>query len=248
MTLQFLTRRWLPAAVLLILLFACNNNTSTAKDANTDSTANNQPAKTEIPQKPGGPTVPFNALIIKHTVADYAKWKPFFDADSTIRNEAGLHVIDISRGIDNPSVVNLPNLVDDIAKAKAFASDPRLKDVMQKAGVVSAPELKFIQVLRMSEAAQKHGDYIELSLKVKDFDKWLKVFDSEGPASRAADGLTDGVLGRGIDDPNQVYLVFVITDTAKAKAAITNNPARKKLMVESGVVGQPEIFLGRDQQ
>jgi len=54
-------------------------------------------------------------------------------------------------------------------------------------------------------------------------------------------------LAQGIDDPHLVYLVFKITDLEQAKAAMIN-PARKKLMQKSGVLGEPEIYFGRDQQ
>ena len=61
------------------------------------------------------------------------------------------------------------------------------------------------------------------------------------------DGIEDGVLARGIDDPNLVFLVFKFSDIEKAKAAM-NNPERQKLMKESGVIGKPELYFGRDQQ
>jgi quinol monooxygenase YgiN len=138
-------------------------------------------------------------------------------------------------------------MIDDVQKAKAFTTDPKLKNVMQKAGVISEPNIKFIKVLRMSDALNSPGDYAEVAHKVKDFDAWLKVFDKEGTATRTNDGLIDGVLARGIDDPNLVYLVFKITDLAKAKAAF-DNPARQKIIQESGVVGKPEVYFGRDQQ
>jgi len=193
------------------------------------------------------PALPFNVVVIKHTVADYNKWKPYFDADSTYRNAAGLHQLGIARGIENPNEVEIPFIADDVQKAKAFTTDPRLKDVMEKAGVISEPGIKFIKVLRMTDALEDPGDYAEISHKVKDFDAWLKVFDGEGPAARANDGFYDGVLARGIDDPNLVYLVFKITDLSKAKAAL-NKPERQKIMQDAGVIGKPEVYFGRDQQ
>jgi hypothetical protein len=52
-----------------------------------------------------------------------------------------------------------------------FGEDPRLKDVMQKAGVTSAPDIKYIQVLRMNEVASNPhlGDDVSVTHKVKDF-------------------------------------------------------------------------------
>jgi hypothetical protein len=153
----------------------------------------------------------------------------------------------LARGIENQNEVEIPFMIEDVQKAKAFTTNPDLKDVMQKGGVTSAPTILFIKVLRMSEAIQKPGDYAEVTLKVKDYDSWIKVFDGEGAEMRAKDGLQDGVLARGIDDTHLVYLVFKITDPEQAKAALIN-PARKKLMQKSGVMGEPEIYFGRDQQ
>ncbi|MEO6692867.1 MAG: hypothetical protein ABIO44_11045 [Saprospiraceae bacterium] len=50
---------------------------------------------------------------------------------------------------------------------------------------------------------------------------------------------------RGIDDPSMLYLVFKISDIAKVKALLTSE-AKKKMMQESGVISEPEIFFGRD--
>jgi hypothetical protein len=192
-------------------------------------------------------SLPFNVVVIRHTVADYNVWKPFFDADSTNRKAAGLHLLGLSRGIENKNEVEIPFMIEDVQKAKAFTTNPVLKDVMQKGGVTSAPNILFIKVLRMSKAIQMPGDYVEVTLKIKDYDSWIKVFDGEGAAMRAKDGLQDGVLAQGIDDPHLVYLVFKITDLDQAKAALIN-PARKKLMQKSGVMGEPEVYFGRDQQ
>lgn len=245
MTRKLNTLKLLLSICLATLFFACSNNKTTTNESQTDSAAIDQMAETNKPLI--GPTVPFNAVVIRHTVADYDKWRPFFDSDSTARKESGLRLIGLARGIENQNEIDIPFMIDDLAKAKSFAFNPRLKEVMQKGGVTSAPNIKFINVLRMSEAIQKKGDFLEIALKVKDFDTWLKVFDNEGAEIRMKDGIEDGVLARGIDDPNLAYLVFKISDIEKAKAAM-NNPARQKLIQESGVIGKPEMYFGRDQQ
>jgi hypothetical protein len=243
---KLITTQLALAFSLAIALFA-GNTRSTSKETKIDANETEQPVIKENVPPDNMPPLPFNVLVIKHTVADFNVWKPFFDADSTNRNAAGLHIIGLARGIENQNEVEIPFMIDDVQKAKAFTTNPDLKDVMQKAGVTSAPSIVFIKVLRMSEALQMPGDYAEVTIKVKDFDSWIKVFDGEGAEMRAKDGLQDGVLARGIDDPHLVYLVFKITDLEQAKAAMIN-PARKKLMQKSGVMGEPEIYFGRDQQ
>jgi len=234
------------ALSLATVLFA-GNTKSTDKAARMDAKLSEQPVTKEIAPPDDMMSLPFNVVVIRHTVADYNVWKPFFDADSTNRNAAGLHLLGLSRGIENQNEVEIPFMIEDVQKAKEFTSNPVLKDVMQKGGVTSAPSILFIKVLRMSKALQMPGDYAEVTLKIKDFDSWVKVFDGEGAAMRAKDGLQDGVLAQGIDDPHLVYLVFKITDLKQAKAALIN-PERKKLMQKSGVMGEPVIYFGRDQQ
>ena len=243
---KLITTQLALALSLAIVLFAGNTN-STGKAAKMDVKSTELTVTKENAPPDDMMSLPFNAVVIKHTVADYDVWKPFFDADSTNRNAAGLHLIGLARGIENENEVEIPFMIDDVQKAKAFTTNPVLKDVMQKGGVTSAPSILFIKVLRMSKAIQMPGDYVEVTLKIKDFESWIKVFDGEGTALRIKDGLQDGVLARGIDDPHLVYLIFKITDLDQAKAAMIN-PARKKLMQKSGVMGEPEIFYGRDQQ
>lgn len=114
-----------------------------------------------------------------------------------------------------------------MAKAKAFIADPRLKDVMDKLGVISKPVVNFWSIIRYNTENQKTGGArLEIVHKVKDFDAWVKVFDAEGPATRAANGMNDLVLGRGVDDPNLVHIVFDVTNMAKAKARLAD-PALK---------------------
>ena len=243
---KLITTQLALALSLAMVLFA-GNTKSTGQAAIINDESSEQPVLNENVPPDDMMSLPFNAVVIKHTVADYNEWKPFFDADSTNRNAAGLHLVGVARGIENENEVEIPFMIEDVQKAKAFVSNPVLKEVMQKGGVTSAPSILFIKVLRMSKALQMPGDYVEVTLKIKDFNSWVKVFDGEGAALRTKDGLQDGVLAVGIDDPKLVYLVFKITDLEQAKAAMID-PARKKLMEKSGVMGEPEIFYGRDQQ
>jgi hypothetical protein len=242
---KLITTQLALALSLTIALFASNTQ-SNSKATNMDAKTTEQLDPKENVPPDDMMSLPFNVVVIRHTVADYSVWKPFFDADSLNRKEAGLHLLGVSRGIENQNEVEIPFMIENVQKAKDFTTNPVLKDVMQKGGVTSAPTILFIKVLRMSKAIQMPSDYAEVTLKVKDYDSWIKVFDGEGAAMRAKDGLMDGVLARGIDDPNLVYLVFKITNLEQAKAALIN-PARKKLMQKSGVMGEPVIFFGRDQ-
>jgi quinol monooxygenase YgiN len=185
------------------------------------------------------PAAPFDVMEISHTVKDYATWKKGFDADELNRKGAGLEFIVLSRSIENPNSVTVVLQATDLAKAKAFAASPKLKEVMEKNGVISKPVISYFKVIRFNPDS-KEKSWVVVTHKVKDFDTWLKVFDKEGTAARAAQGLIDVVLSRDIDDPSIVHLVFDIKDMAKAKASLFSEE-KKKLMMSAGVVGPPKF-------
>jgi hypothetical protein len=65
-------------------------------------------------------------LIVRHTVQDFAKWKPVYDADRSARQAAGLKDLFLWRNADKPNELVLLFEVSDIAKAKAFTMTPNL--------------------------------------------------------------------------------------------------------------------------
>ena len=84
-------------------------------------------------------------LNVRHTVADYAKWRPFFDGDEARRRAAGAtDVNQVYRDMDDPNTVTLVMEWDNAENARKFADDPALREVMQKAGVVGMPAVRAI--------------------------------------------------------------------------------------------------------
>jgi len=55
--------------------------------------------------------------------------------------------------------------------------------------------------------------------RVQDFATWKKVFDSHAGVHRAA-GLHLKTLWRGLEQPNDIFFLFEVTDLAKARAFI----------------------------
>ena len=138
-----------------------------------------------------------------------------------------------------PTMTEVPQpLTARLFKQLTDFGDLRL-ETMDKAGVISKPDFTYYHVIRFSgDASSKQ--FVVVNHKVKDFDAWLKVYDGEGPAKRASEGMVDIALARGIDDPNMVHIAFAVTDMAKAKAAIFSDD-KKKLMMSAGVIGKPDI-------
>jgi heme-degrading monooxygenase HmoA len=84
-------------------------------------------------------------VSIRHTIADYAKWHAGFDAHEAARRAAGATGVNqVYRDVENPNQITVMLEWDNAENARKFASDPALKEVMQAAGVTSAPEVYFL--------------------------------------------------------------------------------------------------------
>ena len=81
------------------------------------------------------------------------------------------------------------------------------------------------------------GDILIVMHKVKDYDKWLTVFERDDSIQKA-NGLTRVVIGKGLDDPSMVLIGFKMTDYEKAKAMSTSQGLKDK-MTAAGVIGAP---------
>ncbi len=181
---------------------------------------------------------PFKVMAVTHAVKDYDKWKKGFDEDEMNRSASGLTLRALARGIDNPNNVFIFLNVSDLQKAKDFGASPKLKDVMQKLGVMGKPDIIYVDVVRFEESPTEVKDRIRISHKVKDFDTWLKAYDAEGVETRSSNGLIERAIARNIDDPNLIHITFAVSDMAKAKARL-KDPALKKIMTEAGVISEP---------
>ena len=76
---------------------------------------------------------------------------------------------------------------------------------------------------------------------VTDFDQWKAVFDSHAVAQWEA-GLRIKHVWRGVDDPCEVFMLFEVTDLAKARAFVTA-PEVPDAQQESGMVEPPVMYF-----
>lgn len=234
------------ATVILVSLFSCTNDSDSTNEDSSTVLTDSSAASNSNTIESEGPAVPFNVFNIYHTVQDYKVWRAAFDADSTGRATNGLSTIAVERAVDKPNDIKIVLQAPDLDKAKAFAADPRLKDVMGKAGVVSKPDMQYWKVVRLSPENKKPGTArLQIVHKVKDYDAWLEGYEAEGAATRAANGMTEFALARSIDDPNLVHIAFTVSDMNKVKERLAD-PALKKIMMDAGVVGEPSIIFYND--
>lgn len=208
------------------------------------SCKNNKPDKTEpsaIIETEVIEFAPFKVILIKHKVANYDSWRKEYDAHDSIREAYGISHFIVGSGLDDANMILTINKFTDLQKAKDFSALPFLKEAMKKAGVIGPPEFSYYDVIRNNDSEIMQKDRLMVTHRVKDFDAWLKVYDTEGKNKRLEEGLMDRGMARSTDDPNKVVLVFAIIDMKKAKASIISEE-KKKLMMDAGVEDVPEMF------
>ncbi len=233
------------ALALGIVLFvgSCNNSTSTDATTKTDTSKmlTTTAADTSKPAPAAAPAMaaPFDMAEVNLNVKDAAAWRLAFDSNVAKRKEAGLSTIVLSHLMDKPNSLQVAFGVADVQKAKDFYANAERKAMMQRAGVIGAPRVDYLHVIRFNPNSHEK-QWVEITHKVKDFAAWMKVYDAEGTATRLGEGMVDVVMARSMADSNTVHLIFDISDMAKAKAAIAS-PEKKKLMMSAGVMGAPTM-------
>ncbi|HUN82139.1 MAG TPA: hypothetical protein VMV81_11600 [Phycisphaerae bacterium] len=76
---------------------------------------------------------------------------------------------------------------------------------------------------------------------VADFSQWKSVFDSHADAQRAS-GLHVKHVWRNIENGNEVFMLFDVTDLAKARAFLTS-PAVPEAQTASGMTEKPDMWF-----
>ncbi len=229
------------AIASVIFFSACNGDGEKTETTGTDSTATTKTDSSTTTSTVN--TTPETVLIVRHKVADFAKWKISYDAHDSFRLASGIHNYVIGRGVDDSNMVMVATKADDADKAKAFVKDPSLKAAMQKGGVTGAPMINITTVV-YQDGAQNMSDLRSMTFfNVKDWDAWKTAFESNRQL-RADNGLTDRAYGHDVDDNKKVILVVAINDTAKANA-YWNGDLIKQKRAESGVVGEVKRFVYR---
>ena len=226
------------AAGMSLFLYSCNGSGEGEKTAETKPEAEAPKAAEVTPAV----VMPSNFLIIKHKVANYAKWQPVFDANDSIKLANGLTNYVVGRGTGSDSNTLLVAFkMADVNKAKALSASPELKSRMQKSGVISQPTFNYVETVMMDTATNTSTVRLIVMHKVKDWDAWKKEFDMH-KQTRMDAGLTDRAVGHEAGDTHMVTLVFAVSDMAKAKAFTTSKDLKDKMMT-AGVEGPPTMFF-----
>jgi hypothetical protein len=87
-------------------------------------------------------------LYVRQTVEDYARWKEGFDNHASARQAGGAtDEGNVMRDVGAPNNITVILGWSDLEKARAFTQSVSLKEAMQKAGVISPPEIRFLETV-----------------------------------------------------------------------------------------------------
>jgi len=177
-----------------------------------------------------------NYLTVIHECKDYPAWKKAFEAHAPNRAAAGLTDIHVLREHGNANLVALMFGVGDVGRAKVFASSPELAAVMKAAGVIGTPRLRFRHGAYHRGSA---ANYATMTVTVRDYATAEKAYAMDA-ADRKGAGLTDLGLLQLDDDPNNILLLWAVSDVARATAFFDSPALAAHMTRNAGVVGPPE--------
>lgn len=83
-------------------------------------------------------------ILVKHTIADFQKWKTVFDENIEWRISSGEVSYQVFRDSENPNDIFVLCEWQNMDSAKQFINSQPLKDKMQEAGVVEKPVIYFL--------------------------------------------------------------------------------------------------------
>jgi len=84
-------------------------------------------------------------LLVHHKIEDYNKWKPAFDAHSSLRSEGGSQGGKVFRSANDPNELFVLLEWDSVENAQKFVQSDKTKEAMQEAGVVGMPAIYFVE-------------------------------------------------------------------------------------------------------
>jgi heme-degrading monooxygenase HmoA len=84
-------------------------------------------------------------LLVHHKVKDYAAWRKVFDEVTVNRTRFGSTGQQVYRAANDPNELFVVTDWHNLEEARAYAQSPELREAMQHAGVISQPEVTFLE-------------------------------------------------------------------------------------------------------
>ena len=91
-------------------------------------------------------------FLVKLRVEDFNKWKPVFDEHSAMRKAGGSRGGQIYCSKEDKNEISILYKWADQNSAEGFLQSNDLREVMQKAGVLSKPEVYYLDYVEQIDA------------------------------------------------------------------------------------------------
>ncbi len=87
-------------------------------------------------------------VLVRHTVADFNRWKEAFDSHVMARKRAGEVSCRLFHSLDDPREVILLLDWESADAARKFMTSSELKEKMRASGVQGSPEIRYLEDVR----------------------------------------------------------------------------------------------------
>ena len=98
---------------------------------------------------PGDRLLP--GIVVTHDVEDYDRWRTYYDDFDERRKQLGIVNHAVNQVLGQPNRVVIYHQAEQIDTLHAFLESAELRDIMQAAGVVGAPDIRFVQSVDIAE-------------------------------------------------------------------------------------------------
>ncbi len=84
-------------------------------------------------------------LYVHHKVADYEAWRKVFDEATVTRTRYGSTGQQVYRAVSDPNDITILTSWTSLDGAKAYGQSSELREAMQRGGVISQPDVTFLE-------------------------------------------------------------------------------------------------------
>lgn len=179
-------------------------------------------------------------LLIAHKVKDYDVWKASFDLAQSVREKHGIYALNVFRERKDTSLALVYTKVTDLRSAKEYITSQNLQKSMETAGVIGAMDLYWMTQQLSGTETITDSIIMFMSFKVISYDGWEQAFLKDYKDEPERDNQVITVM-RGIDNTNQVSMLFAVNDVDYVKKMEKNSSFRAK-MLASGVISYPVSY------
>ena len=221
---------------IVCLILSCQSYKQESKDVESQRLVNSTNSKYTTTQ---------TAVTVSHQVKDYDAWLVAFNGHDSVRAAFGILEANIYRGVTDSMMVTVTAYTQGHEAARSFFSQSDLDEVMQNAGVISKPEVKFwdIRWTREGEKLPDFDGFYMVSCGVEEYDFWMTKY-MEHDGERRANGVYSILTATEVDSVNNVGVLLGAVDLETANALFAD-PAMENVLKEAGVLGQPIVNVVR---